>query len=69
MEDQIEPLAFSIRRTAYAAQVSETFILKLRRTGQLRAVKVGRCWRIRCSEVLRLCGESNRTKGNKEKAS
>ena len=65
MQQRLKPMAFSIRQTAHAAQVSETFIRAVIRTGKLRAVKLGRCWRIPRSEVLRMCGESDTAKGKK----
>ena len=58
MQEQLEPLALSIRQTARAAQVSETYIRGVIRNGKLRAVKFGRIWRVPRSEVLRMCGES-----------
>lgn len=66
MQQQFEPLAFSIRQTAHAAQVSETFIRAVIRTGKLRAVKLGRCWRIPRSEILRLCGETKQPTGKRQ---
>jgi excisionase family DNA binding protein len=65
VQKQLQPLAFSIRQAACAAQVSETFMRAVIRTGKLRAVNLGRCWRIPRSEVLWICGESGEAERNR----
>jgi excisionase family DNA binding protein len=57
----LEPLVMSLPDCAQTLGVSVGLLRKLARSGQLRTVRIGRCVRIPCSELLRLSGEVNGT--------
>ena len=52
----MEPLALTIEQTAEQLQLHPNSVRKLVRLRTLRAARIGRCWRIPCSEVLRILG-------------
>lgn len=56
MDTAVEPLVYSPDGAAHALCCSRQFIYKLIRSGELRAVKIGRVTRIPADDVRRLAG-------------
>jgi excisionase family DNA binding protein len=55
MKPYSEREILTVDQTADMMQVSVTFIRRMIRAGGLRAVRFGKFWRIRRSEVIRVC--------------
>jgi excisionase family DNA binding protein len=62
MTQNLKPLAFSCAQAATLAQVSPGLIRKLIRAGKIKGVRIGKCWRVPKSEVLRICGGEHEEK-------
>ena len=50
-----EPSALTIRQTSVQLQLHRNTIRRMLRVGLIRGVRIGKCWRIPCSEVQRIC--------------
>lgn len=55
-----EQLAYTIRQSATLAQVSEGLIRRMIKSEKLRAVRIGKLWRVPREELFRLCGCAHR---------
>lgn len=59
---ELPPLA-SVRQVARACNVSERHVLRLCERGELKAVRLGKVWRINRDALMRMAGVAPREDG------
>jgi excisionase family DNA binding protein len=60
-----EKLLFTFGDVSRLAEISESMVRKLVRTGQIEVVRIGRSVRVPRQELLRLCGAGNNVEVSK----